>query len=174
MLLLYKFNSYLLGPTTDGLFGSFQDRGTATINRKRHWLLEQKLLHFVDAFHQYVMDRVILSQLAQPYIYLSLTRGLVCRYITVRGVNSVKVWQQLDLWTKSLKNTMPTCYRFRSNALLYQTNWFITISFSLLLLSKLLMLSQMKLPFSQSHFSSHNKKQLKHNQWPDIEPYLIS
>ncbi|KAF7120842.1 hypothetical protein RHSIM_Rhsim13G0049200 [Rhododendron simsii] len=33
-------------------------RGTATINRKRHWLVEQKLLHFVDAFHQYVMDRV--------------------------------------------------------------------------------------------------------------------
>lgn len=36
----------------------FQDRGTATVNLKRHWLLEQKLLHFVDAFHQYVMDRV--------------------------------------------------------------------------------------------------------------------
>lgn len=33
-------------------------KGTATINRKRHWLVEQKLLHFVDAFHQYVMDRV--------------------------------------------------------------------------------------------------------------------
>ncbi|CAI9755889.1 unnamed protein product [Fraxinus pennsylvanica] len=36
----------------------WKDRGTATTNRKRHWLLEQKLLHFVDAFHQYVMDRV--------------------------------------------------------------------------------------------------------------------
>ncbi|VFQ76629.1 unnamed protein product [Cuscuta campestris] len=35
-----------------------KDRKTATANRKRHWLLEQKLLHFVDAFHQYVMDRV--------------------------------------------------------------------------------------------------------------------
>ncbi|CAH9091467.1 unnamed protein product [Cuscuta europaea] len=35
-----------------------KDRSTATANRKRHWLLEQKLLHFVDAFHQYVMDRV--------------------------------------------------------------------------------------------------------------------
>ncbi|KAK6160746.1 hypothetical protein DH2020_004127 [Rehmannia glutinosa] len=34
------------------------DRGTATTIHKRHWLLEQKLLHFVDAFHQYVMDRV--------------------------------------------------------------------------------------------------------------------
>ncbi|KAK6938728.1 Gamma tubulin complex component, C-terminal [Dillenia turbinata] len=32
-------------------------KGTATINRKRHWLVEQKLLHFMDAFHQYVMDR---------------------------------------------------------------------------------------------------------------------
>uniref|UniRef100_A0A5B6YPJ1 Gamma-tubulin complex component n=1 Tax=Davidia involucrata TaxID=16924 RepID=A0A5B6YPJ1_DAVIN len=33
-------------------------RGAATVNRKHHWLVEQKLLHFVDAFHQYVMDRV--------------------------------------------------------------------------------------------------------------------
>ncbi|KAM3216275.1 LRR receptor-like serine/threonine-protein kinase GSO2 isoform X1 [Capsicum annuum] len=30
---------------------------SAPINRKHHWLLEQKLLHFVDAFHHYVMDR---------------------------------------------------------------------------------------------------------------------
>ncbi|RVW50494.1 Gamma-tubulin complex component 5 [Vitis vinifera] len=36
----------------------WKGRGTATINRKHHWLVEQKLLHFVDAFHQYVMDRV--------------------------------------------------------------------------------------------------------------------
>jgi gamma-tubulin complex component 5 len=36
----------------------WKDRGSATTNRKRHWLVEQKLLHFVDAFHQYVMDRV--------------------------------------------------------------------------------------------------------------------
>ncbi|XP_031273500.1 gamma-tubulin complex component 5 isoform X2 [Pistacia vera] len=36
----------------------WKGRGTATDNRKHHWLLEQKLLHFVDAFHQYVMDRV--------------------------------------------------------------------------------------------------------------------
>lgn len=36
----------------------WKGRGTMTNNRKHHWLLEQKLLHFVDAFHQYVMDRV--------------------------------------------------------------------------------------------------------------------
>ncbi|GAA0157206.1 non-motor microtubule binding protein [Lithospermum erythrorhizon] len=36
----------------------WKERATGTTNRKRHWLLEQKLLHFVDAFHQYVMDRV--------------------------------------------------------------------------------------------------------------------
>ncbi|KAK1392487.1 Gamma-tubulin complex component [Heracleum sosnowskyi] len=36
----------------------WKDRSSATLNRKRHWLVEQKLLHFVDAFHQYVMDRV--------------------------------------------------------------------------------------------------------------------
>ncbi|XP_042964583.1 uncharacterized protein LOC122298790 [Carya illinoinensis] len=37
----------------------WKSRGTAESNRKRHWLVEQKLLHFVDAFHQYVMDRVL-------------------------------------------------------------------------------------------------------------------
>ncbi|GLT50023.1 hypothetical protein SLA2020_235370 [Shorea laevis] len=36
----------------------WKDKGTARSNHKRHWLVEQKLLHFVDAFHQYVMDRV--------------------------------------------------------------------------------------------------------------------
>ncbi|CAA0806250.1 Spc97 / Spc98 family of spindle pole body (SBP) component [Striga hermonthica] len=36
----------------------WKDRGIATRKQKHHWLLEQKLLHFVDAFHQYVMDRV--------------------------------------------------------------------------------------------------------------------
>ncbi|XP_055833177.1 uncharacterized protein LOC129902142 isoform X1 [Solanum dulcamara] len=36
----------------------WKDRSSAPINRKHHWLLEQKLLHFVDAFHHYVMDRV--------------------------------------------------------------------------------------------------------------------
>ncbi|KAL0438658.1 UNVERIFIED_CONTAM: hypothetical protein Slati_2348800 [Sesamum latifolium] len=36
----------------------WKGRGTVTTKQKRHWLLEQKLLHFVDAFHHYVMDRV--------------------------------------------------------------------------------------------------------------------
>ncbi|KAH6785081.1 hypothetical protein C2S51_037536 [Perilla frutescens var. frutescens] len=36
----------------------WKERGTATRKHKRHWVLEHKLLHFVDAFHQYVMDRV--------------------------------------------------------------------------------------------------------------------
>ncbi|KAH1244403.1 Gamma-tubulin complex component 5 [Glycine max] len=36
----------------------WKGKGSATNNRKHHWLVEQKLLHFVDAFHQYVMDRV--------------------------------------------------------------------------------------------------------------------
>ncbi|KAI4316746.1 hypothetical protein L6164_024694 [Bauhinia variegata] len=36
----------------------WKGRGSVTNNSKHHWLVEQKLLHFVDAFHQYVMDRV--------------------------------------------------------------------------------------------------------------------
>ncbi|GAB2291372.1 hypothetical protein Dimus_025630 [Dionaea muscipula] len=36
----------------------WKGRSTVTVNHKHHWLVEQKLLHFVDAFHQYVMDRV--------------------------------------------------------------------------------------------------------------------
>ncbi|CAN6853606.1 unnamed protein product [Brassica oleracea] len=36
----------------------WKGKGSATKIRKHHWLLEQKLLNFVDAFHQYVMDRV--------------------------------------------------------------------------------------------------------------------
>ncbi|KMT17496.1 hypothetical protein BVRB_2g037780 [Beta vulgaris subsp. vulgaris] len=36
----------------------WKKKGMVTVNWKRHWLVEQKLLHFVDAFHQYVMDRV--------------------------------------------------------------------------------------------------------------------
>lgn len=36
----------------------WKERGTTTVNSKHRWLVEQKLLHFVDAFHQYVMDRV--------------------------------------------------------------------------------------------------------------------
>ncbi|XP_062101066.1 uncharacterized protein LOC133806986 [Humulus lupulus] len=33
-------------------------KGAPTNHYKHHWLVEQKLLHFVDAFHLYVMDRV--------------------------------------------------------------------------------------------------------------------
>ncbi|XP_015582101.1 gamma-tubulin complex component 5 isoform X2 [Ricinus communis] len=36
----------------------WKGRGLMANIHKRHWLVEQKLLHFVDAFHQYVMDRV--------------------------------------------------------------------------------------------------------------------
>nr|XP_043628494.1 gamma-tubulin complex component 5-like [Erigeron canadensis]XP_043628495.1 gamma-tubulin complex component 5-like [Erigeron canadensis]XP_043628496.1 gamma-tubulin complex component 5-like [Erigeron canadensis] len=36
----------------------WKERGVTTVNCKHRWLVEQKLLHFVDAFHQYVMDRV--------------------------------------------------------------------------------------------------------------------
>ncbi|KAM5564734.1 gamma-tubulin complex component 5 [Rosa sericea] len=36
----------------------WKGRGRAANSFKHHWLVEQKLLHFVDAFHQYVMDRV--------------------------------------------------------------------------------------------------------------------
>ncbi|XLR28155.1 hypothetical protein S83_056055 [Arachis hypogaea] len=36
----------------------WKGRGSSTNDRKHHWIVEQKLLHFVDAFHQYVMDRV--------------------------------------------------------------------------------------------------------------------
>ncbi|GAB4846291.1 hypothetical protein Ancab_025292 [Ancistrocladus abbreviatus] len=36
----------------------WKGRGAVTVNSKHHWLVEQKLQHFVDAFHQYVMDRV--------------------------------------------------------------------------------------------------------------------
>ncbi|WCJ25224.1 Spc97 / Spc98 family of spindle pole body (SBP) component [Euphorbia peplus] len=36
----------------------WKGRGTARSIHKHHCLVEQKLLHFVDAFHQYVMDRV--------------------------------------------------------------------------------------------------------------------
>lgn len=39
----------------------WKGRGSTTYNYKHHLLVEQKLLHFVDAFHQYVMDRVFHS-----------------------------------------------------------------------------------------------------------------
>ncbi|KAF9613908.1 hypothetical protein IFM89_012456 [Coptis chinensis] len=45
-------------------------RGTPSRNHKRHWLVEQKLLHFVDRFHQYVMDRVFHNS------WLELCKGM--------------------------------------------------------------------------------------------------
>jgi gamma-tubulin complex component 5 len=36
----------------------WQGRGSTAHNFKQHLIVGQKLLHFVDAFHQYVMDRV--------------------------------------------------------------------------------------------------------------------
>ncbi|GAV69020.1 Spc97_Spc98 domain-containing protein [Cephalotus follicularis] len=48
----------------------WKGRGTRTNSRKHHWLVEQKLLHFVDAFHQYVMDRVYHSS------WLELCEGM--------------------------------------------------------------------------------------------------
>ncbi|XP_051123651.1 uncharacterized protein LOC127246371 isoform X2 [Andrographis paniculata] len=54
-LLKVKRAKFVLDKTRKWMW---KDRGAATTKHKRHWLLEQKLLHFVDAFHQYVMDRV--------------------------------------------------------------------------------------------------------------------
>ncbi|KAK9164376.1 hypothetical protein Syun_005278 [Stephania yunnanensis] len=48
----------------------WKGKGTSMMNLKRHWLVEQKLLHFVDAFHQYVMDRVLHSS------WLELCEGM--------------------------------------------------------------------------------------------------
>ncbi|KAK1267948.1 hypothetical protein QJS04_geneDACA006532 [Acorus gramineus] len=48
----------------------WKDNGRMTINRKRHLLVEQKLLHFVDAFHQYIMDRAFHSA------WLELCKGM--------------------------------------------------------------------------------------------------
>ncbi|KAL6493215.1 hypothetical protein OROGR_032974 [Orobanche gracilis] len=56
-----------------------QDRGIATRKHKRHLLLEQKLLHFVDAFHQYVMDRV----------YHNAWRGLCEGVVSARTLDEV-------------------------------------------------------------------------------------
>ncbi|CAN0892179.1 Gamma-tubulin complex component 5 (Fragment) [Linum grandiflorum] len=36
----------------------WKSKGRVRNSSKRHWLVEQKLLHFVDAFHQHVMDGV--------------------------------------------------------------------------------------------------------------------
>ncbi|WOL11137.1 hypothetical protein Cni_G19898 [Canna indica] len=39
----------------------WKGRGSKMNHYKHHFLVQQKLLHFVDAFHQYVMDRVLHS-----------------------------------------------------------------------------------------------------------------
>ncbi|KAJ8538040.1 hypothetical protein K7X08_014580 [Anisodus acutangulus] len=54
----------------------WKDRSSAPINRKHHWLLEQKLLHFVEAFHQYVMDRVYHSAWGELCEGLAAARSL--------------------------------------------------------------------------------------------------
>ncbi|GMH04061.1 hypothetical protein Nepgr_005900 [Nepenthes gracilis] len=54
----------------------WKGRGTVAINCKHHWLVEQKLLHFVDAFHQYVMDRVYHSAWHELCKGMSAARSL--------------------------------------------------------------------------------------------------
>lgn len=39
----------------------WKEGGSDVPNHKRHMLLQQKLMHFVNTFHQYVMDRVLYS-----------------------------------------------------------------------------------------------------------------
>ncbi|KAK9911034.1 hypothetical protein M0R45_034960 [Rubus argutus] len=57
-LLIYD-DMFLIILGAENFFDSnYQGRGCPANNYKHHWLVEQKLLHFVDAFHQYVMDRV--------------------------------------------------------------------------------------------------------------------
>ncbi|CAN4092763.1 unnamed protein product [Withania somnifera] len=52
----------------------WKDRSST--DRKHHWLLEQKLLHFVDAFHHYVMDRVYHSAWGELCEGLAAARSL--------------------------------------------------------------------------------------------------
>ncbi|CAN1235020.1 Gamma-tubulin complex component 5 (Fragment) [Linum perenne] len=52
----------------------WKSKGRVRNSSKRHWLVEQKLLHFIDAFHQHVMDGV----------YHSAWREL-CEGMTVAG-----------------------------------------------------------------------------------------
>lgn len=59
---------------------------------------------------------------------LCLWLGFVCRHTTVHGMNFVKVWQQLDLWMKSLKYMRPTYYQFSGNALWFQISWWLIVS----------------------------------------------
>ncbi|XP_048428633.1 spindle pole body component 97-like, partial [Pyrus x bretschneideri] len=54
----------------------WKGRGSAANNHKRHWLVEQKLLHFVDAFHQYVMDRVYHNAWREPCEGMAAARSL--------------------------------------------------------------------------------------------------
>ncbi|WJX41317.1 hypothetical protein P8452_28686 [Trifolium repens] len=54
----------------------WKGRGSTTNNRKHHWLVEQKLLHFVDAFHQYVMDRVYHSAWRELCEGMSVAKSL--------------------------------------------------------------------------------------------------
>ena len=65
-----RLSIYMIFELPWSLLCLLQGRGTVTNNRKHHWLVEQKLLHFVDAFHQYVMDRV---RLAPLYIWTLLS-----------------------------------------------------------------------------------------------------
>lgn len=61
---MIAINAYIGQPTGDYSNVKLiyvQDIGINAVNRKRLFLVEQKLLQFVDAFHQYVMDRVLLS-----------------------------------------------------------------------------------------------------------------
>uniref|UniRef100_A0A0E0BUZ5 Gamma-tubulin complex component n=1 Tax=Oryza glumipatula TaxID=40148 RepID=A0A0E0BUZ5_9ORYZ len=60
-LLKVKRAKFILDETrkwTWKTFPHWQGGGSTTHNFKQHLIVEQKLLHFVDAFHQYVMDRV--------------------------------------------------------------------------------------------------------------------
>ncbi|KAF4379084.1 hypothetical protein F8388_022171 [Cannabis sativa] len=54
-LLKVKRTKFLLDKARNWMW---KCKGAPTNHHKHHWLVEQKLLHFVDAFHQYVMDRV--------------------------------------------------------------------------------------------------------------------
>lgn len=54
-LLKVKRAKFVLDETRKWMW---KDRGRTPHNFKQHLIVAQKLLHFVDAFHQYVMDRV--------------------------------------------------------------------------------------------------------------------
>ncbi|KAI5002069.1 hypothetical protein ZWY2020_026719 [Hordeum vulgare] len=54
-LLKVKRAKFVLDETRKWMW---KGRGSTTPNFKQHLIVGQKLLHFVDAFHQYVMDRV--------------------------------------------------------------------------------------------------------------------